>query len=66
MHLKTISPDFAKQVFHVGIDTHKSNWRVSIRTRDVHLKRFSMNPSPEELYNHMKRNYPNGSYNILT
>lgn len=62
MSLKIKSPDFNGQVLYVGIDTHKSNWKVSIRTRDTHLKTFSMNPSPEELNNYMKRHYPNGIY----
>jgi transposase len=62
MSLKIKSPDFNGQVLYVGIDTHKSNWKVSIRTRDVHLKTFSMNPSPEELSNYMKHHFPNGTY----
>jgi transposase len=62
MLLKTKSPDFSGQVLYVGIDTHKSNWKVSIRTRDLHLKTFSMNPSPEELCKHMNRHYPNAKY----
>jgi transposase len=62
MVLKTKSPDFAGQNLYVGIDTHNSNWKVSIRTRDIHLKTVSMNPSPEELNTHMNRHYPNGTY----
>ena len=65
MLLKTKSPDFSGQVFYVGIDTHKSNWKVSIRTRDVHLKTFSMNPSPEELHKYMTGHFPNGIYNSV-
>jgi transposase len=55
-------PDFTGQVLYVGIDTHKRNWKVSVRTRDIHLKTFSMNPSPTQLYKHMKQHYPNGTY----
>jgi transposase len=62
MPLKTKLPDFSKQVFYVGVDVHKSNWKVSVRTRDIHLKTFSMNPSPEELSKYMNRHYPNGIY----
>ncbi|MDD5672640.1 MAG: IS110 family transposase [Chitinivibrionales bacterium] len=53
---------FDKQEFHLGIDTHKSNWKVTIRTNDLHLKTFSMNPSPKELSTYMNRNYPGGIY----
>jgi transposase len=62
MSLKIKSLDFNGQVLYVGIDTHKSNWKVSIRTRDIHLKTFSMNPSPEEFNNYMNRHYPKGIY----
>lgn len=62
MPLKTKSPDFKGQTLYVGIDSHKSNWKISIRTRDVHLKTFSMNPSPKELHKHMTGHYPNGTY----
>jgi transposase len=62
MSLKTTSPDFNGQALYVGIDTHKANWKISIRTKDVHLKTFSMNPSPDELHKHMSRHYPNGRY----
>jgi len=62
MPRKIERPDFTGQVLFVGIDTHKSNWKVSIRTRDIHLKTFSMNPSPDELHNHMTNHYPGGKY----
>jgi transposase len=62
MPLVSRLPDFSGQDLYVGIDTHKSNWKVSIRTRDLHLKTFSMNPSPEDLYKHMNRHYPHGNY----
>jgi transposase len=62
MHTKNTIPDFKGEVLFVGIDTHKANWKVSIRTKELHLKTFSMNPSPEELSKHMSTNYPNGKY----
>jgi transposase len=62
MSLKTTLPDFKGQPFHVGIDTHKSNWKITIRSKDIHLKTLSINPSPEELNKYMKHHYPNGIY----
>jgi transposase len=53
---------FDNQEFHLGIDTHKSNWKVTIRSNGLHLKTFSMNPSPDELSIYMNRNYPGGIY----
>jgi transposase len=65
MSLKVVSPDFQRQVFYIGLDTHNTNWKVSIRTRDMHLKTFCMNPSPEELNRHMNRHYPGGIYKTV-
>jgi transposase len=62
MFIKTTSPDFKGQLFHVGLDTHKTNWKVTIRTKDMHLKTLSISPSPEELSKYMNRHYPNGIY----
>ena len=43
--------DFSKQHFYIGLDVHKKRWSVSIRTEQLLLKQFSMNPSPDELNN---------------
>jgi len=51
--------------FFIGIDTHLKNWKVTIRLDGIELKTFSMNPSPEELYNYLKKNYPDGIYHIV-
>ena len=54
--------DFTGQVFYVGADVHKEHWVVSIRCNQKELKRFSMNPSPEELSEYMHNHYPGGTY----
>ena len=51
--------------FFIGIDTHLKNWRVTIRFNGIELKTFSMNPSPEELYNYLRKKYPGGTYHIV-
>lgn len=51
--------------FFIGIDTHLKNWKVTIRLNSIELKTFSMNPSPIELYNYLKRNYPEGIYHVV-
>ena len=53
---------FENQVFHIGIDVHKRSWTVTIRTNDMMLKTFSMNPDPAGLAKHMRKNYPGGIY----
>ena len=54
--------DFKGQPFYVGLDVHLKSWTVTIRTRDLKLKTFSMNPSPDLLKTHLSNNYPGGKY----
>ena len=54
--------DFSSQVFFLGIDVHKKNWSVTIRSNDMLLRKISVNPDPKELWNYMQKNYPNGEY----
>ncbi|MFZ1291919.1 MAG: IS110 family transposase [Melioribacteraceae bacterium] len=54
--------DFSNQDFYLGIDVHKNSWNVSIRSNNIKLKTFSMNPKPIELVNYMNKHYPNGNY----
>lgn len=62
---KTTALDFSGQVFTVGLDTHKSNWKISIRNNGTALRTFSMPPSPAILADHMNRNYPKGTYRTV-
>jgi len=54
--------DFTNQNIYVGLDTHKADWRVTINLEDRWLKTFSMEPKPQQLVAHLKKNYPNGNY----
>jgi transposase len=56
---------FSKSSFFVGIDAHLKNWRVTIRNSGLELKTFSMNPSPDELYNYLTKHYPEGTYFLV-
>ena len=56
---------FSKSSFFVGIDAHLKNWRVTIRNSGLELKTFSMNPSPDELYNYLTKHYPKGTYLLV-
>lgn len=57
--------DFSNQDFYLGIDVHKRSWAVTIRSNNIVLKTFSMNPNPKELFDFMKKRYPNGIYNSV-
>jgi transposase len=56
---------FSGSLFSVGIDAHLKNWKVTIRLDSIELKTFSMNPSPEELYAYLRKNYPEGNYKVV-
>jgi len=57
--------NFKGQDFFIGIDTHKKDWKVEIRHCGMQIKRFSMNPSPEELHQYLARNYPGARYHSV-
>ncbi len=40
---------FENKEIYVGIDVHKKRWVVTVRTYDLELKTFSMQPVAEEL-----------------
>lgn len=54
--------NFTGQTFFVGRDVHKKQWTGSIRTQEMELKTFSMNPSPVELNSYLQCHYPGGRY----
>jgi len=56
---------FDNSHFFIGVDTHLKNWKVTIRFNSIELKTLSMNPSPSELVNYLKKNYPHGIYHIV-
>lgn len=62
MQNKNTEVDFSNQKFFVGLDVHKKSWKITIRTNQMELKTFSMNPQPEKLVKYLQKNYPNGKY----
>jgi transposase len=57
--------DFTGQSIFCGIDIHKKNWSICLRTDDRELKVFSQNPDPLTLTQHLKKNYPKASISIV-
>jgi hypothetical protein len=53
-----------KRIF-VGIDVHKKRWVVTVRTYDLELKTFSMQPSAEELERFLLDNYDGALIHIV-
>jgi len=49
--------NFINQHFFVGIDVHLKQWKVTIRSAGIELKTFSMNPSPQELFQYLRGTY---------
>jgi transposase len=54
--------NFKDQKLYIGIDVHLRQWTVTIRTRELELQTFSMNPQPKELQVHLAHNYPQAHY----
>ena len=53
---------FKGQVVFVGIDVHKKQWAVTIRHCGRISETFSMDPEPEKIARHLKKNYPEAEY----
>jgi transposase len=60
--IKNNALDFSNQKFFVGIDVHKKNWKVTIQSKQIQIKTFSMNPSVEQLASYLNKRYPGGEY----
>jgi hypothetical protein len=57
--------NFEGQHFHLGLDTHSTNWKVTIQFNHMELKTYTANPSPKELAEKMRRDYPGGVYHSV-
>ncbi len=62
MNTQSKKLSFKNQKFFIGMDVHKRNWRITIRTEGLELRTLSINPSPKELHKYMKEHYPGGEY----
>jgi transposase len=56
---------FEKKELFIGIDVHKAKWVVTVRTYDIELKTFSMQPLAEMLEKYLNTNYPGAIYKIV-
>jgi transposase len=56
---------FENKELYVGMDVHKAKWVVTVRSYDLELKTFSMQPIAEVLEKFLLTTYPNAKYNIV-
>jgi len=56
---------FENKEIYVGIDVHKKRWVVTVRTYDLELKTFSMQPVAEELEKFLVANYKEALLHIV-
>lgn len=54
--------NFKGQNIYIGIDVHLKSWSVTIITQSGYKRKHSQNPSAKELFEHLKKHYPNGNY----
>ena len=55
---------FEGETIFIGVDVHKTNWKVNSRMGNMELASFSQDPSPEILSKHFKRNYPGATITV--
>lgn len=57
--------DFTGQNIYIGIDVHLKTWNVTIITQSGYKRKHSQQSSAKELFEHLKKHYPNGSYHAV-
>jgi transposase len=57
--------NFAGETIYVGLDAHKTNWKISSRIGDVELTSFCQDPDPQILYQHFRKNYPGAKVKLV-
>lgn len=53
---------FAGEKIYVGIDVHKTNWKVSIMGEHLTHKTFSQDPEPDQLHEYLVTHFPGAEY----
>ena len=56
--------NFDGQTIYCGLDVHKKNWRVNVRSSEFELEDYSQDPNGELLLDHLKRRYPGAKYEV--
>lgn len=56
---------FNGQTIFIGIDVHLKNWQIAVLTEAGNVKRLSIGPSAKVLFDFLRRNYPDGTYQAV-
>lgn len=56
---------FLGETIYCGLDVHKKNWKVNIRTVEMELASFSQDPCPVLLNEHLTKNYPDAQLEVV-
>jgi transposase len=62
---KVVKIDYTGKHLFIGIDMHKKNWVITVRTYDLELRTLSIDPFPEVLEKFLEGEYPGGSYHLV-
>lgn len=54
--------DFSGQNISIGIDVHLRTWSVTVLTPSGFMRTHTQKASAKELFEHLNKHYPNGSY----
>lgn len=56
---------FQGETIYVGLDVHKSNWKVNARLQNMELSSFSQDPHPVALSKHFQKHYPGARVKVV-
>ena len=62
MQVQSNKLNFKGQNIFIGMDVHKKDWKVSIRSEELTYKTFTQKPSPKEIVSHLHRSFPDVTY----
>ncbi len=62
MSMQKYEINFKEEKVYIGIDVHKNQWHVCVRTADLSMKPFCQPPSAESLKKWLTTNFPGGTY----
>lgn len=62
MNRQVTNFSFEGEKIYVGIDVHKTNWKVSVMGEQITHKTFSQDPSPEVLHQYLANHFPGAEY----
>ena len=57
--------DFTGETIYIGLDAHKTNWKVNSRMENRELSCFSQDPKAELLSNYFSKNYPGAKLKVV-